>query len=208
MKVRPSVKPMCERCRVIRRHGRVMVICSNPKHSNDRGNEGHMARIAGVNLPNQKRLEIGLTYIYGIGQLDGAEDLLRAPARPEREGHGPDRRRGHEAPRLHRPEPRGRGRALAASGPRRSSDSPRSAATAACDIGAACRCAASGRRPMRARARARRRPSAAGRRPSSGSSSQVRGPRPHASPRPQEHRHRPGAHQDLVQQHDRVAHRP
>jgi small subunit ribosomal protein S13 len=27
-----------------------------------------MARIAGVNLPNQKRLEVGLTYIYGIGQ--------------------------------------------------------------------------------------------------------------------------------------------
>jgi small subunit ribosomal protein S13 len=26
-----------------------------------------LARIAGVNLPNQKRLEIGLTYIYGIG---------------------------------------------------------------------------------------------------------------------------------------------
>jgi small subunit ribosomal protein S13 len=26
-----------------------------------------MARIAGVNIPNQKRLEIGLTYIYGIG---------------------------------------------------------------------------------------------------------------------------------------------
>ena len=26
-----------------------------------------MARIAGVNLPNNKRLEIGLTYIYGIG---------------------------------------------------------------------------------------------------------------------------------------------
>jgi small subunit ribosomal protein S13 len=27
-----------------------------------------MARIAGVNLPTNKRLEIGLTYIYGIGQ--------------------------------------------------------------------------------------------------------------------------------------------
>ena len=27
-----------------------------------------MARIAGVNLQNQKRLEVGLTYIYGIGQ--------------------------------------------------------------------------------------------------------------------------------------------
>jgi small subunit ribosomal protein S13 len=27
-----------------------------------------LARIAGVNLPNQKRLEVALTYIYGIGQ--------------------------------------------------------------------------------------------------------------------------------------------
>jgi small subunit ribosomal protein S13 len=27
-----------------------------------------MARIAGVNIPNQKRLEIGLTYIFGIGR--------------------------------------------------------------------------------------------------------------------------------------------
>ena len=27
-----------------------------------------MARIAGVNLPNQKRLEVGLTYIFGIGR--------------------------------------------------------------------------------------------------------------------------------------------
>ena len=32
-----------------------------------------MARIAGVNLPNQKRLEIGLTYIYGIGQPTAQE---------------------------------------------------------------------------------------------------------------------------------------
>ena len=32
-----------------------------------------MARIAGVNLPNQKRLEIGLTYIYGIGQATARE---------------------------------------------------------------------------------------------------------------------------------------
>src|SRR5712691_7478602 len=28
----------------------------------------NLARIAGVNLPNQKRLEIGLTYIFGVGQ--------------------------------------------------------------------------------------------------------------------------------------------
>ncbi len=32
-----------------------------------------MARIAGVNLPNQKRLEIGLTYIFGIGQPSARE---------------------------------------------------------------------------------------------------------------------------------------
>src|SRR5204862_2395171 len=65
MKVRPSVKPMCERCRVIKRHGTTMVICTNPRHKQ---RQGYVARIAGVNLPNQKRLEIGLTYIYGIGQ--------------------------------------------------------------------------------------------------------------------------------------------
>ena len=32
MKVRPSVKPICEKCKIIRRHGKVMVICQNPKH--------------------------------------------------------------------------------------------------------------------------------------------------------------------------------
>ena len=32
MKVRPSVKPMCEKCKVIRRNGKVMIICSDPKH--------------------------------------------------------------------------------------------------------------------------------------------------------------------------------
>ena len=32
MKVRPSVKVMCERCRVIKRHGRTLVICQNPRH--------------------------------------------------------------------------------------------------------------------------------------------------------------------------------
>ena len=37
MKVRPSVKPMCERCRVIKRHGRTMVICTNPRHKQRQG---------------------------------------------------------------------------------------------------------------------------------------------------------------------------
>ena len=34
-----------------------------------------MARIAGDNLPNQKRLEIGLTYIYGIGRTTAQQVL-------------------------------------------------------------------------------------------------------------------------------------
>ncbi len=34
-----------------------------------------MARISGVNLPNQKRIEIGLTYIYGIGRTKSREIL-------------------------------------------------------------------------------------------------------------------------------------
>ena len=38
MKVRPSVKPMCEKCKVIKRSGKVMVICSkNPKHKQRQG---------------------------------------------------------------------------------------------------------------------------------------------------------------------------
>lgn len=38
MKVRASVKPMCDSCKVIRRHGKVYVICSaNPKHKQRQG---------------------------------------------------------------------------------------------------------------------------------------------------------------------------
>ena len=31
MKVRPSVKKMCEKCKIIKRKGKIMVICANPK---------------------------------------------------------------------------------------------------------------------------------------------------------------------------------
>jgi large subunit ribosomal protein L36 len=37
VKVRPSVKKMCEKCKIIRRRGRVMVICSNPRHKQRQG---------------------------------------------------------------------------------------------------------------------------------------------------------------------------
>nr|YP_010481764.1 50S ribosomal protein L36 [Paphiopedilum appletonianum]YP_010609291.1 ribosomal protein L36 [Paphiopedilum callosum]UVU20541.1 50S ribosomal protein L36 [Paphiopedilum appletonianum]WAO27137.1 ribosomal protein L36 [Paphiopedilum callosum] len=32
MKIRASVRKICEKCRLIRRHGRIIVICSNPRH--------------------------------------------------------------------------------------------------------------------------------------------------------------------------------
>ena len=37
MKVRSSVKPMCEKCKVIKRKGRIMIICENPKHKQRQG---------------------------------------------------------------------------------------------------------------------------------------------------------------------------
>ncbi|HEX5910618.1 MAG: 50S ribosomal protein L36 [Thermoleophilaceae bacterium] len=37
MKVRASVKPMCEKCKVIRRNGAVLVICPNPRHKQKQG---------------------------------------------------------------------------------------------------------------------------------------------------------------------------
>jgi len=42
-----------------------------------------MARIAGVNLPNTKRLEIGLTYIYGIGQPSARKIALALVLSPD-----------------------------------------------------------------------------------------------------------------------------
>lgn len=37
MKVRSSVKPMCEKCKVIKRKGNIMIICENPKHKQRQG---------------------------------------------------------------------------------------------------------------------------------------------------------------------------
>ena len=37
MKVRASVKRICENCKLIRRQGRLLVICSNPRHKQRQG---------------------------------------------------------------------------------------------------------------------------------------------------------------------------
>ena len=38
MKVRASVKKICDKCKVIKRNGKVMVICENPKHKQNKVN--------------------------------------------------------------------------------------------------------------------------------------------------------------------------
>jgi small subunit ribosomal protein S13 len=43
-----------------------------------------MARISGVNIPLNKRAEIGLTYIYGIGRSKSSELLAEAGIEPDR----------------------------------------------------------------------------------------------------------------------------
>ena len=42
-----------------------------------------MARIAGVDLPREKRVEIGLTYIYGIGRVSSNKILAAANVNPD-----------------------------------------------------------------------------------------------------------------------------
>ena len=42
-----------------------------------------MARIAGVDVPNNKRIEVGLTYIYGIGHSQSKKILAQAGVNPE-----------------------------------------------------------------------------------------------------------------------------
>ena len=42
-----------------------------------------MARIAGVDLPREKRVEIGLTYVYGIGRVSAAKILEEAQVNPD-----------------------------------------------------------------------------------------------------------------------------
>jgi small subunit ribosomal protein S13 len=46
-----------------------------------------MARIAGVDLPREKRVEIGLTYIYGIGRASSQKILEQTGVDPNRRVH-------------------------------------------------------------------------------------------------------------------------
>ena len=50
--------------------------------SSDRGN-WHMARIAGTDLPREKRVEIGLTYIFGVGLTTSQNMLTELDINPD-----------------------------------------------------------------------------------------------------------------------------
>jgi len=60
MKVRPSVKRICEKCQKRRRKGTGPVICANPKHS--RGRASRMARVRESRFPAGKQAWVSLTY--------------------------------------------------------------------------------------------------------------------------------------------------
>src|SRR4029079_9615163 len=81
LKVRASVKARCDNCKVIRRHGTVMVICSNPKHKQRQGEP--IARIAGVHIPREERGEVALTYIYGSGLPTSQKILTQTNVNPD-----------------------------------------------------------------------------------------------------------------------------
>ena len=68
-----------------------------------------MARISGVDIPREKRLEISLTYIYGIGPTLSTQICEAADVNPSTRGPRPDRRGGRPAPHLHRHQLPGRG---------------------------------------------------------------------------------------------------
>ena len=59
-----------------------------------------MARISGVDLPRDKRVEIGLTYVYGIGRPTATKILEKAKVNPDqalinREDRIPRTMQGH-----------------------------------------------------------------------------------------------------------------
>ena len=48
-----------------------------------------MARLVGVDLPRDKRVEVALTYIYGVGRTRARQTLEGDRGQPGRAGQGP-----------------------------------------------------------------------------------------------------------------------
>ena len=82
MKVRTSVKKICEKCKVIRRKGKVTVICENPKHKQKQDKEALIC-VYPNRLTENKRIDVALTYIYGIGDVLSKQILEDANVKPD-----------------------------------------------------------------------------------------------------------------------------
>ena len=81
MKVRPSVKPMCEKCKIIKRKGRVMVICENPKHKQRDvyKRQGYIKSFSLQDNGNQGIIHITLKY---LGKKQPALSGLKRVSKP------------------------------------------------------------------------------------------------------------------------------
>ncbi len=66
MKVRPSVKPICEKCKIIKRKGKVMVICPNVKAQTETGAEENNVYTRGwfAHGPREGRANITYKALY------------------------------------------------------------------------------------------------------------------------------------------------
>ena len=82
MKVTTSIKKRCAKCKIVKRRGILYVICENPKHKQRQGQQA-MARIEGVDLPRNKRIEVALTYIYGIGPTRAKQIISSTQINPD-----------------------------------------------------------------------------------------------------------------------------
>ena len=74
MKVRPSVKPICEKCKIIKRKGRVMVICENPKHKQK---QGRNARRFCIQKEKKKSASNGKSFKRQEASTDEKDDRSR-----------------------------------------------------------------------------------------------------------------------------------
>ena len=124
-----------------------------------------MARIAGIDIPREKRVEIALTYIFGIGLPTSQKILAQANVNPDTRVRDLTEEQVNRLRELidRRYKVEGDLRREVALNIKRLRRSARIAASA---IGATCRSAGSAPRPTPASGAARRRPSASGARSS------------------------------------------
>ena len=114
-----------------------------------------MARIAGVDLPRNKRIEIALTYIYGLGRHAANVVLKQAGISPDKKSDDLDESGRSQDPRCDRERTTASKVICAATRSSTSSAWSISARIAACVIAATCRPAVSARTRTPAPARVR-----------------------------------------------------